>query len=133
MKTMPLLFTLLAITSLMVVSCGEVDITNLDPAQFPDQSSNPISFSSDLVPQFQSTGCTACHGSISSENNLRVDLHSSITGTIFGQTTSRVDLVNPANSYILTYPNGGSHSGIPLPSGLSQDILSWITDGALDN
>ncbi|MCI5072772.1 hypothetical protein MRY82_07535 [bacterium] len=130
-----LFLTFLLTISLMIFSCGEVDITNLDPDQFPDNNpvNTSISFSSDLVPQFQSAGCTLCHGSSLAENNLRVDVYTSITGDIDGQSTSRVDLITPSNSYILTYPNSGSHSGSSLPSSLSQNLLSWITDGALDN
>ncbi|HMQ11172.1 MAG TPA: hypothetical protein PKC21_01525 [Oligoflexia bacterium] len=138
MKRHPLFFVLLICSCLTIFSCGEVDITNLDPAQFPVEPTNPVgnnnvSYSGDLVPAFQSAGCTLCHGSSLAQNNLRVDVYSSITGNIDGQATSRVDLANPSNSYILTYPNSASHTGSSLPSGLAQDILSWITDGALNN
>jgi len=108
-----------------------------------------VSFSQDVAPIFESRGCVLCH----SGNGIGKDLGglhlNGEANKMFKELaeeisarhgTTRVDLVEPANSLMLTMPSKEDppdvHPNSTFQSTSDPDyltILIWITEGALNN
>jgi hypothetical protein len=108
-----------------------------------------VSFSGDVVPIFSRRGCDNCH----SGNAVGADLGDlTLNGSdnkIFAELTqeispsynkTRVDLVNPAQSLVLTLPSfeqpADPHPNATFSSPADEDyliLLAWITEGAEQN
>jgi IPT/TIG domain len=97
-----------------------------------------VSFSNDVLPVFQSRGCTGCHGD-GGANNLDVNSYQHL---MLG-TSNHGPVVTPGNgegSVIIKKLRGtagfGSQmpfGGSPLPDTTIALISLWITQGALNN
>ena len=93
-----------------------------------------LSYATDIRPIWAARSCTGCHGT---SGGL------TLTGTAAASyaevTAGRVNTSNPASSLILRKPltSGVSHGGGQLFASTSdvdyQKILTWITQGALNN
>lgn len=108
-----------------------------------------VSFANDVVPIFESRGCSICHsgnGIGRDLGNLTLDASPNLIYSEVAEELSpvrgilRIDAEEPANSLLLTFPSAedppDSHPNVTFASGADPDyltILGWITDGAPDN
>jgi hypothetical protein len=110
-------------------SCTQQASTNQD-----------ISFSKDIVPSFQTLGCTTgeCHNATYKAKNLVLE-----GSDIYSQAKRYVDTSDPLNSLLLTNPLDEDEGGSRHPSegkvfsSIEDDYfllwLNWIKQGAEDN
>lgn len=88
----------------------------------------PTSFATDIQPIFTAK-CISCH-----PPTANLDLSE---GIAYGQITQSkyMDLGNPSQSLIYTYPNptSGTHSYRKYTTTEANLLLKWIEEGALDN
>lgn len=116
----PVLF----IVSLLFVSCEYEFIV---PEELPPVDTTVVvSFDTIIAPIFTDQGCTACHSGSTSPNLSPGNAYASIVPAL-------VNTGNPELSTIYTrpHPDGGHFlTYTPLQA---QDVLQWITQGALDN
>ncbi|MCI5072787.1 hypothetical protein MRY82_07610 [bacterium] len=139
-----LLSVLICVTLLQF--CSVVDVSQLDPQNYPEEGSN-LSFQNDIYPIFSDSSigqrCTNCH-----YNNTPLDVNGLILQEGNGETLVtiydslfldvgqglRVDPSSPSSSLLLTYPNGQSPHIQAFTGGTSnsayQTILAWIQSGA---
>jgi hypothetical protein len=95
-----------------------------------------VSFSNDVLPVFQSNGCTRCHGGT---NNLFVDsyqhlmlgtsLHGPVVTSGNGEGSVIIKKLRGTAGFGSQMPFGGQ----PLPDSTINKISLWITQGALNN
>ena len=118
--------SMLVMTTALLGSCT-FDQVEPSPADFvpPDE---PISFSTQIQPIFTSK-CISCH-----PPTANLDLSE---GTAYGQITQTkyMDLANPDQSLIYTYPNPNSstHSYRKYTEEEAFLLLTWIEEGAENN
>ena len=126
MKITKILGALVIVTASMV-SCT-FDQVEPERAEPDDPNADPISFSADIQPIFTSK-CISCH-----PPTQNLDL---TAGNAYGQITQPkyMDLANPDQSLIYTYPNPNSatHSYRKYSSKEVADLLKWIQEGAQNN
>jgi hypothetical protein len=106
-----------------------------------------VSFANDVRPIFERRGCELCHSgngigrdlgnlTLNGSNNL---IYREVTEELSPNgAVTRVDLINPAMSMLLTRPDPtpDAHPNTTFASTQDPDyliILGWITEGALDN
>ena len=117
---------------LIVIIAGFTTSCNYDQIEpkkgdfeIPDE---PISFSTQIQPIFTAK-CVSCH-----PPTANLDLQD---GTAFGQITQTkyMDLANPDQSLIYTYPNpsSGTHSYKKYSDQEAFLLLTWIQEGAENN
>lgn len=116
----PVLF----IVSLLFVSCEYEFIV---PEELPPVDTTVVvSFDTIIAPIFTDQGCTACHSGGTAPNLSEGNAYASIVPSL-------VNLANPDLSIIYTKPHpDGGHFKTYTPL-QAQDVLQWITQGALDN
>ena len=116
----PVLF----IVSLLFVSCEYEFIV---PEELPPVDTTVVvSFDTIIAPIFAEQGCTGCHSGGTAPNLSQGNEYVSIVPDL-------VNLVDPELSTIYTKPHpDGDHFNTYTPL-QAQDILQWITQGALDN
>jgi hypothetical protein len=110
------------ITIVMLYSCEYEDIKFDIPVV-----TEKVSFSTDIEPIFKSQSCVNCH-----QGTLKPDL---TTGNAYQSliTNECIDTVNPSLSKIYEVPKTGSNHSATFTNLQSQQILTWIEQGAKNN
>lgn len=123
-KLLKYFIPILFIISLLFVSCEYEFIV---PEELPPVDTTVIiSFDTLIAPIYTDQGCTACHSGSTSPNLSPGNAYASIVPGL-------VNLVDPELSTIYTKPHpDGDHFQTYTPL-QAQDVLQWITQGALDN
>lgn len=146
MQRQYLKFISLALFIIFLQFCSVVEVSQLDPQNYPDEGNN-LTFSDDIYPIFSNASvgqkCTNCH-----YNGTPIDVNGLILQEGNGETLVtiyeslfldvgqglRVDLSSPSSSLLLTYPAGQSPHIQAFSGGSNnnayQTILSWIQAGA---
>lgn len=87
-----------------------------------------VSFSQDVYPIFTNNNCNGCHPALSDPDlSSATNAYNDLTGG------SYIDNDTPANSLILTKITAGDHKGTSYTNEEQTLILTWITQGALNN
>lgn len=115
---------------------GSVPTAPPAPPTTPPTPGAALSYATDIYPIWQARSCTGCHGS---SGGLTLSGSASATYAELFEVAGRVNLATPSSSLILTKPAtlGVSHGGGTRFASTSdadyQKILTWITQGALNN
>ncbi len=88
----------------------------------------PTSFADEIQPIFTAS-CVSCHPPTAGLDLTEGTAYSTITASKY------MDLANPSQSLIYTYPNptSGTHSYKKYTTTEAALLLKWIEEGALDN
>lgn len=105
------------------------------PLVIPGPVTQPVSFSNDIQPIFNSA-CISCHNA--THPSLQLDSCCSYYELLFvGNNAPYVDTVNPAESRLIKRMTGEIGPTMPLTGALPQDqidlVLRWIEEGARNN
>jgi|GEM_PF-2317337 len=127
------------------IAFAEVNVfdnpNGVDPVE-PEPEPPPvdiIDFPTEIFPIFQAYGCAACHSAqgTAAGSGLYFDVAPENAYAALREGTSRVNLADPAASYVLSYPliaqppNGGHPNGSwTTVDAAYQDLLQWIEQGA---
>jgi hypothetical protein len=117
---------LLLFISITVFSCNYDFIKK--PA--PINPSTPVSFATQILPIFSTDACTGCHkpGGQTPDYTATNAYASIISNNV-------VNTANPSSSILYTVPGPATsgHTWSKLTETQAQLILTWITQGALNN
>jgi len=106
----------------------------------PAAEGTAVSFVTDIYPIFSDRSCTICHDS--SHASLDLTGTAASTYTLVSTVVNVVNTTTPADSLLLTKPLHVDAGGVAHDGGNRftdttdvdyQQILTWITEGALDN
>lgn len=106
------------------------------PPPPPPPPPTTLSYATDIKPIWAARSCTGCHGT---SGGLTLSGTTAASYAELFEVAGRINLTTPANSLILRKPatSGVSHGGgkiFPTTSDVDyQKILTWITQGALNN
>ena len=124
-----------AVTGSVTVTVGGAT-SNAPAFKIRGAAAPVISFTNDILPIFQSKGCTGCHGGT---NNLYVDsyqhimLGNSVHGPVVtpgdGEGSTIIKKLRGTATFGVRMPQGGPY----LPDTTIAKISLWITQGALNN
>lgn len=100
----------------------------IEPLAVDVDLSVEVSFSQDVYPIFTGNSCDGCHPALQNPPDFS-SVANGYTSLIDGNL---VDTGTPENSVILTEIEGG-HKGSSYTNEEQSTILTWITQGALNN
>lgn len=124
MRTLKTLLSLIVLAIIMS-SCTYNWILEEEVIDPTDPDAEEVSFSSDIVPIFESK-CTACHNGNQVPDLTPENAYSSLNSSRYVNTSS------PEESLIYTKPHpDGNH--IQYSEAQAALVLTWITQGAKNN
>jgi hypothetical protein len=113
---------LLLIGIVLFFSCEYKDIEYDKPVVIEE-----MSFSNDIEPIFKLQSCTNCHSGAPQPDLTTGNAYYSL------MANHCIDTVKPAESKIYVVPKTGSNHSATFTSLQSQQILTWIEQGAKNN
>jgi len=130
MKTNRILQLIFLIFAVVVFASCEYEFIKPEYTP-PPNPEDTISFAQEVVPIFQSNGCTVCHKP-GGFGGLDLTLPHAYNNLM---SSNLVNTTNPAASKIYTYPHPttGTHNAKYANEAEAQIILQWIEQGALNN
>lgn len=130
MKTNNILQLAFLVLSVMIFASCEYEFIKPEFVPGPNPE-DTISFVQEVIPIFQSNGCTVCHKSGGS-GGLDLTLPNAYNNL---KSSNLINITDPSSSKIYTYPNptSGTHNYKYSNEAEAQIILQWITQGALNN
>ncbi len=127
-------YFLIFISLLFIAALSSCQYDNITPEPVtPIDTTQVISFATQIQPIFSTQKCTTCHkvgGSEPSPNLTEGNAYNSII------SMNLVDLANPENSLIYWYPDPADtqhHTWQKYTANQAQLVLQWIKQGAKNN